>query len=751
MFHKDVTPLTRQQTLAKDLEAAVANAMVRGMSFTAPSLGDPSSTMQLSSSKSLAPSTPMQGGALSAALALAPDPYDGPLPPGVTGEEWTSDMWKTALDRRGILEDQLLFPEQVEEQVAKLARLFEERRIDQKEYDEKCKSYTGANSDGVGEAFARMKRQRDALVDKVREEIKFIIEENSKSIPCPRMLTEDEFRSEFFLKACKQMATTLEQVSKPTKARQELDRMQTLVANERFTTEEIEPKVKELLGCEWLDAEDVLMRQLRANDELCDKLLKLANEIQKDEEKRKKQAEEEKKRRRQMIDSMAAQIDRAIEAEERGAKKDLARRRMQLEDLLIQKGVAERLKQLEEVEDNTTAHAHIVKKEPTWQHVPLVTRSRAAKERRNMFMRLRARQPEPPPLYEEKKKGTAPKMLQRTESGGVLTRERESKDATLRLVNLVKAREEDMRLRAKQVHESKLERAQRRKEEVDGDRKRRMELMKLRAPDRVVIQSRVNSLREAKARDVHRKLLADDERILTMKTFKGEQRRLIEEMQKKSKVQEDAVRDFMRRAKGGETVTTQMASELGIEIDQDRVAVMIQQLTEGLTQPPSAIVIPKVDRRGLFEAPPSHKDLFSRVVPRPQSAPPTSPGAGEGGHAPGKHGSGRPSSAMMTTKRPSPSKPSGKVLHKEDPVCAMEVMREEHAASLLTIVRAEREREAERGAMLDAVLPSRRRTLELLFEKERRKASKNILKIASDNEVIILNEMAKLGGRTVPT
>jgi len=42
---------------------------------------------------------------------------------------------------------------------------------------------------------------------------------------------------------------------------------------------------------------------------------------------------------------------------------------------------------------------------------------------------------------------------------------------------------------------------------------------------------------------------------------------------------------------------------------------------------------------------------------------------------------------------------------------------------------------------------SRRETLESLFEKEREKAGQEIMRVAAENEVILMSEMAKAGGK----
>jgi hypothetical protein len=48
---------------------------------------------------------------------------------------------------------------------------------------------------------------------------------------------------------------------------------------------------------------------------------------------------------------------------------------------------------------------------------------------------------------------------------------------------------------------------------------------------------------------------------------------------------------------------------------------------------------------------------------------------------------------------------------------------------------------------LVALSLSRRETLEALFEKEREKAGQEIMRVAAENEVILMSEMAKAGGK----
>ena len=112
-------------------------------------------------------------------------------------------------------------------------------------------------------------------------------------------------------------------------------------------------------------------------------------------------------------------MKQVMAAEEKSNRLATSRRRYQLEQVLIQKGVAVKLQQLEEVEENTTQMARVLKKAPTWQHVPLVTKNRAALERKNMVLRRRAHQPEPTPMHAV----VRPKM-ERTPSGGLLTKQR---------------------------------------------------------------------------------------------------------------------------------------------------------------------------------------------------------------------------------------------------------------------------------------------------------------------------------------
>ena len=94
----------------------------------------------------------------------------------------------------------------------------------------------------------------------------------------------------------------------------------------------------------------------------------------------------------------------------------------------------------------------------------------------------------------------------------------------------------------------------------------------------------------------------------------------------------------MRRARSGVSVNAKMAATLGIDVDPERVSVGISQATAALTQSPASITIPKLMADGLFEAPLSFEELYTKKIPlraRPNSAPPVSrEGGTQGSTAP---------------------------------------------------------------------------------------------------------------------
>jgi hypothetical protein len=207
-------------------------------------------------------------------------PYSGLLPKGMTAEEWTSKLFKKALDELGMLEEELLFPERCELQLTKVTELFDNGRIDQAEYDAKCKGLCGATSSGIQEALGKMRSNRDDMISRVRIEVEDMQREKDRSNPCPRAIPPEKFRSPFFQQAATGMGCTLEELSKPAKSRLDLDRIQGLYKDGRIPEDDYRKKIRVLLSCDPDDAEDVLGGLLRQNDELVLSVARKAHELQ---------------------------------------------------------------------------------------------------------------------------------------------------------------------------------------------------------------------------------------------------------------------------------------------------------------------------------------------------------------------------------------------------------------------------------------------------------------------------------------
>ena len=75
-------------------------------------------------------------------------------------------------------------------------------------------------------------------------------------------------------------------------------------------------------------------------------------------------------------------------------------------------------------------------------------------------------------------------------------------------------------------------------------------------------------------------------------------------------------------------------------------------------------------------------------------------------------------------------------------MASLETLRVELGKHLYQIVVEEQELEKERLRMLVAVHPNKKAHLNRLFEQEREEASQRIMRVAAENEMVILQEMA---------
>jgi len=212
----------------------------------------------------------------------------------------------------------------------------------------------------------------------------------------------------------------------------------------------------------------------------------------------------------------------------------------------------------------------------------------------------------------------------------------------------------------------------------------------------------------------------------------------------RTRVQEDAIREFMFRIESGENLNTEMANELGIDVDQERVNFHVGEMTKQLTQPPHKITIPEIDARGMFEPDSGWLD-FSLARERPQSAPDKNYDHSEyevGGDSSGK-ATRRPATAVKAER----NRPKNNELDEltRQALEVLDEVRRDQQRALLHIVREERAREDERTRMMEAVLPHRRKTLRALLDEERREASERIQRVAAENEMQMMHEMARIG------
>ena len=74
----------------------------------------------------------------------------------------------------------------------------------------------------------------------------------------------------------------------------------------------------------------------------------------------------------------------------------------------------------------------------------------------------------------------------------------------------------------------------------------------------------------------------------------------------------------------------------------------------------------------------------------------------------------------------------------------------EQGKNLYHIVREEHELEKERLRMLSAVQPKKQAQLNRLFEQEREEASQRIMRVAAENEMVLLQEMALMAAADEP-
>lgn len=75
----------------------------------------------------------------------------------------------------------------------------------------------------------------------------------------------------------------------------------------------------------------------------------------------------------------------------------------------------------------------------------------------------------------------------------------------------------------------------------DAERKKQLELQRLKKPDRETVAKRIESMKKSKMMELQRKMLGDEERLMMLNAFKAEQRKHLDELHKQSKMQDDAV------------------------------------------------------------------------------------------------------------------------------------------------------------------------------------------------------------------
>jgi hypothetical protein len=75
----------------------------------------------------------------------------------------------------------------------------------------------------------------------------------------------------------------------------------------------------------------------------------------------------------------------------------------------------------------------------------------------------------------------------------------------------------------------------------DAERKKQLELQRLKKPDRETVAKRIESMKRSKMMELQRKMLGNEERLMMLNAFKAEQRKHLDELHKQSKLQDDAV------------------------------------------------------------------------------------------------------------------------------------------------------------------------------------------------------------------
>ncbi|KAJ1478344.1 hypothetical protein T484DRAFT_1904777 [Baffinella frigidus] len=693
------------------------------------------------------------------------------MPEGFPKEIWALDAFEHAAHEEGLSRDALVALEVLKVDVAHVRRLHMTTRLTGDEYIEKIVLLTGQHPDKAEAELEKRRTKRDDLLRTVVATMECRQAAARGAFPLPSGLTTETIALSSFAQACRFLGVSPAALARP---------------------EEFNPKADRAVERTRLKAVEVgVMKEARAIQAGNISWIKEAMGRIEEQEKKERRlvAGGEAARARFMVE-MTAKIDIGIARERLKAEQALGRQRMQLEQLLIQTGIEEEMRRVQagdlEVAKATAAHSMALSKEgakpataahsmalskegakpvkialanaknlPT--HVDVISRETAAVERRKLFLLQRTRNARS--VGSANFGNTTPKSDASSEAETRFRATLERRQALLdaRTVKVARANQE------------KEESLAGRMARIAAERKKVLELSKKRG-GRILHGKEEREWAEQRRSDLLQgKLALTEQRQEAAKDLRERERDARIEIQAEVQANANQIRKLAEKMDGdNEFDGLAWAREHGIEVDQSRIEEQIRQQMSKRLATPDSISVPVTDNLIPASTPSRH---------RPVSAPPGGPsdgarawGAGSqrpasavgvrqpglrlpSGKRPGTAGSRRPGSAlprMPEEGRDFLRDPLRQFEEEDTAAERLEAMRIAQEKNLHRVVVDEQQKEGQRQEMLAAVQPAQRGTLARLFDHERAQATERIMRMAAENEMVLLQEMAMAASAIVP-
>ena len=625
------------------------------------------------------------------------------------------------------------------------------------EFHEKISTLVGCGPDTMEATLARNRSRHQGLVDRVLQRRNELKAQRDHELPVPDGVSEQEFFGEHFRKACDLLGTTLRDVCKYERTKTEYDRMRTLLRDERITKAEYDVKIEALFGVPEMKADEVLRTLQKSQLTRVQQLVAAAQHIREQEVEERQTAEYARLKHQQYVQKLQTQVTQRIAKERLRSDNAVARQRAALEKVLIQRGVQETVGRAEKVAYFLRTPSLRKKAPPDIKNAGLLPKTTAGEERKKLWLMDRRS-----------------KAMAKTRSSAAVNMGQTGADSVRagRPLTASEKRELMMEERAAEMKEKeakKLHGSEMARKEKEAELRKKMYNQSLKRSERENARKMMMQAQSKNEEHMRNKLKQDEMRLAALKEIQEQERKAIAAIQKQARDEEARLKAMMSKAES-DFEFNPGAGLAKIGIDMNKIQQHVKVRTTKLLSKSEAITTPTVDVPVPRSRPPSAISPQNRKQTmsgrsRPTSAPPSGPVGHDQSHVEPRPAtaiarSGRPGTAHSKRSRPGTASSSrlrdmpedgipddlSDIGIDDDPdslrMASLETLRVELGKNLYQIVVEEQESEKERLRMLAAVHPNKKAHLNRLFEQEREEASQRIMRVAAENEMVILQEMA---------